>query len=94
VVERLPGGQALLAVTTHTGRMHQVRAHLGHAELPIVGDELYGGPACEGLVGHFLHAASLTGPLDPDASVTITAALPLDRQEVLARLGSKSNVYS
>lgn len=28
-----------------TGRTHQIRLHLQHSDLPIVGDELYGGPA-------------------------------------------------
>jgi 23S rRNA-/tRNA-specific pseudouridylate synthase len=36
-------GYALLKCEPITGRTHQIRAHLRHAGLPIVGDELYGG---------------------------------------------------
>src|SRR5262249_57279514 len=59
IAERL-GARTLLRLGTSTGRMHQVRAPLAHAELPIVGDTLYGGPAEPDLVGHFLHAERLT----------------------------------
>ncbi|MDB6112205.1 MAG: Pseudouridine synthase [Pedosphaera sp.] len=36
-------GYALLKCLPLTGRTHQIRVHLRHAGLPIVGDELYGG---------------------------------------------------
>jgi RluA family pseudouridine synthase len=36
-------GYALLQCELLTGRTHQIRVHLRHAGLPIVGDELYGG---------------------------------------------------
>ncbi len=39
-----PDGQpvALLACRPRTGRQHQIRAHLLHAGLPMVGDKIYG----------------------------------------------------
>jgi RluA family pseudouridine synthase len=44
VVENFPrGGYALLKCDPLTGRTDQIRAHLRHAGLPIVGDQLYGG---------------------------------------------------
>jgi 23S rRNA pseudouridine1911/1915/1917 synthase len=42
VLERF-SGWTLLKCVPLTGRTHQIRVHLRHAGLPIVGDELYGG---------------------------------------------------
>jgi 23S rRNA pseudouridine1911/1915/1917 synthase len=40
VVERL-GQAARLAIRLETGRQHQIRAHLAHVGLPILGDRVY-----------------------------------------------------
>jgi 23S rRNA pseudouridine1911/1915/1917 synthase len=40
VLERLPGA-ALLEVELGTGRQHQIRVHLAHIGLPILGDAVY-----------------------------------------------------
>jgi 23S rRNA pseudouridine1911/1915/1917 synthase len=42
VLERFPRG-ALLEIALETGRQHQVRVHLAHAGLPVLGDHVYGG---------------------------------------------------
>lgn len=43
VVERMPTrGLTLVSCHIHTGRTHQIRVHLEHVGLPILGDRLYG----------------------------------------------------
>jgi len=60
-VERLWPGHALLRVRLETGRMHQIRVHLGAIDLPVVGDRVYG--VKEPALGRqFLHAAELAFP--------------------------------
>jgi 23S rRNA pseudouridine1911/1915/1917 synthase len=60
-VDRLLAGNALLRVRLETGRMHQIRVHLGAIDLPVVGDRVYG--VKEPALGRqFLHAAELAFP--------------------------------
>lgn len=63
---------AVIQCDLYTGRTHQIRVHLASKNLPILGDELYGGKAAERL---FLHAYQLkkeTGELQFD----VTAPVP------------------
>jgi len=41
-VERFLGPFSQLRLTLHTGRTHQIRVHLAHERLPILGDPVYG----------------------------------------------------
>ena len=43
VLERL-GELTLVSAAPHTGRTHQIRVHLEHLGLPILGDKMYGQP--------------------------------------------------
>jgi 23S rRNA pseudouridine1911/1915/1917 synthase len=81
------GGIALLACRLRTGRTHQVRVHLSHLGLPVLGDRLYGSRARD--PGRpLLHAASLTLPHPRDGSpLHIAAPPPADFTGPLAALG-------
>jgi 23S rRNA pseudouridine1911/1915/1917 synthase len=61
-IERAGGQHALVRCTAHTGRMHQVRAHLAIVGAPITGDVLYKGLPLAGIDGFFLHASTLELP--------------------------------
>ncbi len=93
---------ALLECRLHTGRTHQIRAHLTHLGCPLVGDPLYGkqrgfkaeGPHAEeaaAAVAAFprqaLHAAVL-GFVHPITGdeLRFTSELPADMQNLLGAL--------
>jgi len=93
---------ALLECRLHTGRTHQIRAHLAHLGAPLVGDPLYGkhrglnaaGPHAaevDGVVRAFprqaLHAAVL-GFRHPvtGAELRFESPLPQDMEALLAAL--------
>lgn len=79
--------QVLVHCAPKTGRTHQLRVHLGHQRLPILGDFLYGGKSA--LVPRLmLHARCLEIP-HPLTGETLRLEAPLakDFQSVLTRLG-------
>ncbi len=72
---------AVIEAIPETGRTHQIRLHLAHVGLPVLGDFLYGGPAA-GFPRLCLHAAELTIPHPATGKrITFNAPLPapLDR---------------
>jgi len=88
---------SLLEVRLDTGRTHQIRVHLSSIKAPIVGDKTYGlRRATAGNPGRvWLHARSVTF-VDPAESQlaqprTVTAPLPGDLLESLAKLGEPSS---
>jgi 23S rRNA pseudouridine1911/1915/1917 synthase len=94
----------LLRVQLETGRTHQIRVHLAHAGLPLVGDPAYGGR--QGRVGgeadelnallhafqrQALHAQRLT-LMHPRSArqISFEAPLPADFEALLAALRADS----
>jgi 23S rRNA pseudouridine1911/1915/1917 synthase len=88
VVERFRAG-ALLEVELETGRQHQIRLHLAHLGLPIVGDPVYGREARRRVSAarQMLHARHLAF-VHPLTGVRVAAEspLPADFREALAAL--------
>jgi 23S rRNA pseudouridine1911/1915/1917 synthase len=85
-VERAWPGHALLRVRLETGRMHQIRVHLGAIDLPVVGDRVYGvkDPA---LGRQFLHAGELAFPHPfTGERIEVSSELPPDLAAYLATL--------
>ncbi len=84
---------ALLRVKLHTGRTHQIRAHMAHIGHPVVGDQIYGGmykKADASLIGRqFLHAAQLKFQLPDGSNIDLTADLPRDLLEFLSKVSIK-----
>jgi 23S rRNA pseudouridine1911/1915/1917 synthase len=77
VLERFARG-ALLEVDLGTGRQHQVRVHLAHAGLPVLGDSVYGSSAPSPVRAprQMLHARTL-GFAHPITGEPVRAESPL-----------------
>lgn len=76
---------SLLRVKLHTGRTHQIRAHLAHMGHPIVGDAVYGRKN-ELTDRQFLHAHRLKFQLQDGTWLELESELPEDLREVLLKL--------
>jgi RluA family pseudouridine synthase len=75
------GHCAALEVELVTGRSHQIRAHLGHASLPIIGDPKYG-VAARGLNRPLLHAHRLAFTAPSGASIELHDPAPWSSAEL------------
>lgn len=78
---------SLVEVLLHTGRQHQIRAHLGHEGHALVGDALYSGAAPPWCPQFLLHAWRLQ--IDAGESTCLTdsrAPLPREFTRLLEQL--------
>ena len=78
----------LVRCTLHTGRTHQIRVHMAHIGLPLVGDALYGGVPDLGLGRQALHAFHLefAHPFS-DAVLSFDASPPPDMTDAMVAAG-------
>lgn len=86
---RQQGPFTLVKALPRTGSRHQIRVHLASIGHPLVGDELYGGPAAARLPpGRFwLHLAGLELDSPAGGRVQLQVPLPTDLIEALRALG-------
>jgi RluA family pseudouridine synthase len=81
---------ALVELRPHTGRMHQLRAHLASIGRPIVGDSKYGGAltlAGAPIPRLMLHARAIRFPHPSGGESVLEAPIPADMRALIARLG-------
>ena len=99
-VEQRYQAHSLLRVRLETGRTHQIRVHMAHRHMPIVGDPVYGGrlrlpagcsdelkQAIRGFHRQALHAVrlELVHPHNGEA-VSWEAPLPADMQQLITAM--------
>lgn len=84
------GEQALVRVTLHTGRTHQIRVHMAFLGCPIVGDSVYGYRKQRiKLKRQFLHAAELAFDHPRTGErLSFQSPLPAGLQNILDKLRS------
>jgi 23S rRNA pseudouridine955/2504/2580 synthase len=89
-LSRTYGNYSLLFCAPLTGRTHQIRVHLDHAEHPIAGDQRYGDDDANkkakkfGLKRLFLHAQSIAFAGDKGNDLHFTAPLAEDLEQFLS----------
>lgn len=77
----------LVKAKPHSGRTHQIRVHMDHLGVPVLGDVVYGRPSAA-IDRQALHAFSLTIPHPHDNhAVTFSASVPADMISAWLALG-------
>jgi 23S rRNA pseudouridine1911/1915/1917 synthase len=77
-------GAALVEARPLTGRTHQIRVHLAHLGLPVIGDEAYGGPLAPRIM---LHCRSMAFRAADGREVAATANVDEDFTRVCGDYG-------
>lgn len=81
-------GFSWVQCTLHTGRTHQIRVHMAHIGMPLVGDLLYGGSVHFGLARQGLHAFRLAfvHPISAQP-LEFRAPMPADLESAVNQAG-------
>ncbi len=77
-------GASLLEARPITGRTHQIRVHLAHCGVPVIGDDRYAGSTCQRMV---LHCRHMSFPSGSDGRIAATAPVDAVFREACARYG-------
>ena len=85
---------SLVLCTLHSGRTHQIRVHMAHQNMPLVGDAVYGGSTDVGMPRQALHAWKLAflHPVTHEP-LRFEAPLPADMRDFCQRLGLRYNAF-
>ncbi|MEM1146249.1 MAG: RNA pseudouridine synthase [Pseudomonadota bacterium] len=84
-IVKAAGAYALIEAQPHTGRLHQIRAHLTELGMPILGDPIYGGGVLTS-PRLMLHAARLRLAQPDGANLSLDAPVPDDFQAKLTAI--------
>ena len=105
---RGPARYAVLALAPETGRTHQLRIHASQAGLPLLGDDLYGGPrrltasngAVRSLARVALHCAAIQIDLTnhaesarPECTIRVVSPVPPELIDLARLLGFSPDVF-
>jgi len=78
---------SFMSVRIMTGRTHQIRVHMAHCKLPVLGDKVYGGHQKLEVERQMLHAWKLKVPHPVNGHMmSFKAPLPPDFEDLLARI--------
>ncbi len=93
VVERFKDA-TLVEVSLDTGRQHQIRAHLAHVGMPVLGDQVYGRGKRPGSAPRVLLHAAVLGFEHPVTGARLRAFSPLpgDFKAALATLRKRGRI--
>jgi 23S rRNA pseudouridine1911/1915/1917 synthase len=83
VLVRAPGA-AFVEARPLTGRTHQIRVHISHCGLPVIGDQAYGGPPALRMM---LHCRSMSFRAADGREVSATAPVDVDFVKVCGDYG-------
>jgi len=74
---------SVLELLLETGRTHQIRVHLSHLGLPIIGDELYGGDmSVMSRQALHCHSLEIISPRSME-KISVTSPYPKDMQDII-----------
>lgn len=84
-------GATLVEASPITGRTHQIRVHLAHTGLPIVGDPVYGGVHAPRMM---LHCRSMSFRTVEGKNLTITAPVDAAFASICRGYGIETGLFS
>lgn len=84
VLKQIDDNHCLIEAQPVSGRMHQIRAHLAHIRLPVVGDKLYGATTTCGPHTIALCAVSISLPMPKGTRLELDAREFFDPKDYLS----------